>query len=192
MFRDLADAGLVLGALVRAPGGKFIAHDLRPRRQICRQHLRRPASPKKGPATEAIRQARERDIAVPRDALRDRRHQEDERDEGDPDDRDDVDPLVVTPEAPGSLLERVACLEAQDDREDERDVEADHRNRRADLVADVRVPERRHHQEECKRGDHPDREHRHAVALRHPAPELMPGHGPVAREGEVHPRGRRH
>ena len=67
----------------------------------------------------------------------------------------DVDPLVVLAEAPGAVLEVVALPEPEDDREDERDVEPDHRDRRADQISGGVVPVRRDHQ---RPGEDADRE----------------------------------
>ncbi len=111
---------------------------------------------------------------LPRNADRVGRHQEHDADEEHPDDRDRVDPLVVLTERPCAVLERVSHPVAQDHGEDERDVEADHRDTGADVVADEEVVERRQH--EC-RGEHADRDDRvprDAVA-RDLAPQLVPG-----------------
>ena len=73
-------------------------------------------------------------------------------------DRDDVDPLVVPAEAPGPrLVPAVALPPAQVDGDDERDVQADHRDRRPDGVADEVVPDRRDHEDGEKNDDAEDR-----------------------------------
>ena len=92
-------------------------------------------------------------------------------------------------QAPRAGLPAVALPVAEDHREDERDVEADHGDRRPDQVAGVRVPVRRDHQRER---EHADREHgvpRNAVRADAP-PGLVAGDGAVAREREHHPRRR--
>ena len=118
------------------------------------------------------------------------RHEHD-RDETDPDDRRPVDQLVPAAEVPRALLERAPGLQAEDDRQDERDVEADHRDLRSDGIADEGVRQRRDHQQERRDADCPDGIDRHAVGLGDAPPELVPRDSAVAREREHHPRRRR-
>src|SRR5207247_11407311 len=56
------------------------------------------------------------------------RKQEYDADEADPEDRDPIDQLVVLAEVPRTALERLACAEPQDDRQNECDVQPDHGN----------------------------------------------------------------
>ena len=102
----------------------------------------------------------------------------------------DVDPLVMLAEAPGAVLERAACAQPEDHRQDERDVETRRPDRGSDVVPGEVVPIGRHEQQEPERADGEAGEHRHTVA-RHVAPGLVPGNGTVAREREHHPRPRR-
>ncbi len=72
-------------------------------------------------------------------------------------DRDRVDPLVVLAERPGPRrVPAVALPEAEVDREDEGDVEPDHRDRGADAVPDEVVPDRRDHQHGGEEADRDD------------------------------------
>ena len=130
---------------------------------------------------------------VPREADRVQREDEEDRDEDDPDDRDRVDPLVVPAEGPRPrLVPAVAQPQAEDHREDERDVEADDRDRRADVVADEEVVERREHQHRREERRSPTTDQARDAVPRDAPPELVARHGAVAREREHHPRrGRR-
>ena len=87
------------------------------------------------------------EVVLPGEAGLVEREDEQDRDQRHPGDGDRVDPAVVPAEAPGARLERVAHPEAEDHRQDERDVEADHGDRRAGRVADEVVPDRRHHEQ---------------------------------------------
>src|SRR5207244_10357659 len=89
-----------------------------------------------------------------------------------------------------AALERLARAQAEDDRQDERDVEPDHGDRRANDLPRVAPEERRELEQERENADRPDGEDRRPVLPRDPSPDLVARHGAVTREREHHPRRR--